>query len=108
LCLLQRALGRLLPCRPSGGAFVGTERSSDQREGEAYPRRFLEVGLSHRRTSDMPPDVVIAVMGVTGVGKSSLIRLATGDESITVGDDLTSCKATLGVFFFFRGFSNCI
>jgi hypothetical protein len=34
----------------------------------------------------------IAVMGVTGAGKSNFIRLACGDEKIEVGHDLNSCK----------------
>lgn len=34
----------------------------------------------------------IAVMGVTGAGKSNFIRLACGDENIEVGHDLNSCK----------------
>jgi putative ribosome biogenesis GTPase RsgA len=36
--------------------------------------------------------VVIAVMGVTGVGKSTLIRTITGRDDIVVGHDLTSGK----------------
>ena len=35
--------------------------------------------------------VVIAVMGVTGSGKSTLVKLLTGSEKVTVGKDLTSC-----------------
>ncbi|THU97593.1 P-loop containing nucleoside triphosphate hydrolase protein [Dendrothele bispora CBS 962.96] len=35
-------------------------------------------------------DVVIAVMGSTGTGKSSFIRLLTGDTDVAVGDSLES------------------
>ncbi|KAI5837209.1 hypothetical protein DFP73DRAFT_487712 [Morchella snyderi] len=35
-------------------------------------------------------DIVIAVMGITGVRKSSFIKLVTGDNSIVVGNSLTS------------------
>lgn len=35
-------------------------------------------------------DVIVAVMGVTGTGKSSFIRLVTGDDSIKIGDGLQS------------------
>ena len=39
----------------------------------------------------MPPkERVIAVMGVTGAGKSAFIKLATGDDSIKVGSTLES------------------
>lgn len=33
---------------------------------------------------------VVVVMGTTGAGKSSLVRLATGDEDVHVGDGLKS------------------
>ena len=33
---------------------------------------------------------IIAVMGASGVGKSSFIRLVTGDDSIRVGETLHS------------------
>lgn len=39
-----------------------------------------------------PEDKVIALMGMTGVGKSSFIQLFT-DELVGIGDDLESCKA---------------
>ena len=35
-------------------------------------------------------DKVIAIMGVTGAGKSSFVRAVTGDKSIEVGDALQS------------------
>ena len=37
-----------------------------------------------------PDEVIIAVMGVTGAGKSSFIRTVTGDSSVIVGDSLSS------------------
>jgi len=37
-----------------------------------------------------PEDKIVAVMGMTGVGKSSFIQLFT-HESVGVGDDLESC-----------------
>jgi putative ribosome biogenesis GTPase RsgA len=39
-------------------------------------------------------DVVIAVMGMTGAGKSSFIRRMTGNKSIKVGETLQSGKHT--------------
>jgi len=37
-------------------------------------------------------DVVIAVMGVTGCGKSSFIKKVTGSSDVKVGGSLTSGK----------------
>lgn len=37
----------------------------------------------------MAPNI-IALMGATGSGKSSMIKLATGDERIVIGHGLTS------------------
>ena len=37
-----------------------------------------------------PEEVIIAVMGVTGAGKSSFISTVTGDSSVIVGDGLSS------------------
>lgn len=39
----------------------------------------------------MEDEIVIAVMGVTGAGKSHLIRQVTGLNEIAVGDGLESC-----------------
>jgi predicted GTPase len=40
-------------------------------------------------------DVIVAIMGATGTGKSSFVRLVTGDETIIVGHGLHSCKQLL-------------
>ena len=39
-------------------------------------------------------EVIIAVMGLTGTGKSSLIQNATGDSSVHVEDKLQSGLTT--------------
>jgi ATPase subunit of ABC transporter with duplicated ATPase domains len=36
--------------------------------------------------------IYIAVMGVTGAGKSTFIRTASGLEGVDVGHDLKSCE----------------
>lgn len=36
--------------------------------------------------------IFIAVMGVTGAGKSSFIKSASGIDEVVVGHDLTSCE----------------
>lgn len=33
---------------------------------------------------------IVVVMGTTGSGKSRLVRLATGDESVQIGESLRS------------------
>jgi predicted GTPase len=38
-----------------------------------------------------PDDIVIPVMGITGVGKSSFINLLT-DDDVIIGRELASCK----------------
>ena len=45
------------------------------------------------------PDVFIAVMGVTGAGKSSFISLLCDSRTkIDIGHDLQSCTAQVGVY----------
>lgn len=38
-----------------------------------------------------PSDIFVAVMGMTGSGKSTFISLCTG-EDVAVGHDLQACK----------------
>ncbi|KAK6518921.1 hypothetical protein TWF281_003613 [Arthrobotrys megalospora] len=45
-------------------------------------------------------DIIIAVMGVTGAGKSTLISLLVQDKNIEIGHGLTSCTSTVGVYSF--------
>lgn len=58
--------------------------------------------------STPPPDVTIGVMGMTGTGKSSLIRLITGDESIKVGVGLESVTTKVGLAHYFEEDGSCI
>lgn len=37
------------------------------------------------------PWAFIAVMGVTGAGKSTFIKAASGDDSVAIGNSLVSC-----------------
>lgn len=39
--------------------------------------------------------IFIAVMGVTGAGKSTFIKTASGLDTVLVGHELTSCKASM-------------
>ena len=38
--------------------------------------------------------VLIAVMGVTGSGKSTFVKQVTGSEKFVIGNELTSCTLT--------------
>jgi len=38
------------------------------------------------------PWAFIAVVGVTGAGKSTFIKAASGDDNIPIGDSLAGCK----------------
>ena len=38
------------------------------------------------------PEVVVAVMGVTGAGKSSFIRRVTGNDNVLIGSGLQSSE----------------
>ena len=40
------------------------------------------------------PKIVIGIMGVTGSGKSTFVRVASGNEDVTVGHSLEACKHT--------------
>ncbi|CAO2648332.1 Nn.00g075990.m01.CDS01 [Neocucurbitaria sp. VM-36] len=63
--------------------------------------------------SDFSPETVtgapwafIAVMGVTGAGKSTFIQWASGSSEIQIGHDLESCTSDItGYTFFFNGYN---
>lgn len=38
------------------------------------------------------PIMVIAVMGVTGAGKSTFVRAASGNDEVVVGHSLEACE----------------
>lgn len=44
------------------------------------------------------PWAFIAVMGVTGAGKSTFIKWASGNSDVVVGHDLESCKLSWSAF----------
>lgn len=48
-----------------------------------------------------PNDIIIVIMGVTGSGKSTFVKLATGDEDVQVGHDLESCQFKTGLLAYF-------
>ncbi|KAF1834618.1 hypothetical protein BDW02DRAFT_497877 [Decorospora gaudefroyi] len=52
------------------------------------------------------PWAFIAVMGVTGAGKSTFIQWASGDSDVEIGHDLKSCTSDItGYAFHFNGYN---
>jgi predicted GTPase len=60
---------------------------ADERTADA---EMIEEGITGVEMVDEEDCVLLAVMGVTGAGKSSLIKAITGSEEIVVGNSLTS------------------
>ncbi|PVF99438.1 kinase-like protein [Serendipita vermifera] len=80
----------LFPCKPAGNGGSGSCRHilrSKSRRASTGNSQVMEDILG----SVSQEDNVIAVMGATGVGKSSFIRVATGNSSVKVGNSLLSC-----------------
>lgn len=65
-----------------------------------WARKLAEVQLQ-REAEDMDRagirDIIIALVGPTGTGKSSFIDKVTGDAGESVGHSLTSCTSEIGV-----------
>jgi len=55
-------------------------------------KQFLALDHAHSNVRNITNrDIIIAVMGPTGSGKSSFINIATGQTSAVIGHDLASC-----------------
>ena len=67
------------------------ESQIDNKEYEFHPTIACPVPLLTQSCSGSLQDVYVAVMGVTGAGKSTFIEKLTGKE-INVGHGLFSCK----------------
>jgi hypothetical protein len=76
------------------GSQIGSRLSTILQE--LQKRQVMETPPSpirHKpRKQSLVPEVVVAVMGVTGAGKSSFIRRVTEDEEVHVGRGLQSSK----------------
>ncbi|KAI0292778.1 P-loop containing nucleoside triphosphate hydrolase protein [Russula brevipes] len=51
-------------------------------------------------TTEQKPDAIVVIMGMTGSGKSSFIKLLTGDEEIEIGHGVSSQTSKIGVHCF--------
>ncbi|KAF8462588.1 P-loop containing nucleoside triphosphate hydrolase protein [Kalaharituber pfeilii] len=58
---------------------------------------MVQVSNADTSPGGVRPPIVIAVMGMTGAGKSSFIKKLTGDARITVGHSLNSCTKEVQV-----------
>ena len=63
------------------------------------PRYYSATGVSHvprnqtaGASTSSNEQILIAVLGVTGAGKSSFINRATESSVLEVGDDIESCQ----------------
>ena len=71
--------------------LLATEfRQKNKKSG--LSQEFLIINLRTRKMAvPTPGDIVIAIMGITGAGKSTFIANATG-QYVRIGDSLSSCQ----------------
>ncbi|KAF8132018.1 P-loop containing nucleoside triphosphate hydrolase protein [Boletus edulis] len=106
LSWLQNLL-RFSPCKPFAmvhpppQTFAGQQSQTDAELTEtARGLRVSEEPMAISTDDLEPDDIVIAVMGLTGSGKSTFVRLASGHEFPGIGHDLTCCtKDVLAIRF---------
>ena len=78
------------PILPTSNRRYGPTPKSTPRLTKSESLQILPKSLKARPGEG---EILIAVMGVTGSGKSYFCRAATGDGDIHVGDGLESCNA---------------
>jgi len=69
---------------------LGDFQEYDEAQWENVPAFFDQIPSSTNFAEDK--DIVIAVMGATGAGKSSFIKTVSGRNDVIVGDSLSSGK----------------
>lgn len=79
------------PINDQGGDFGGVDI---ERPPGPWYQDACDVARSLKNMHFPKPDVMIAVMGKTGTGKTSFINAVTG-ESMEVGHDLRACEFAL-------------
>ncbi|KAF3912136.1 hypothetical protein ABW21_db0205421 [Orbilia brochopaga] len=70
-----------------------TGKSSNQRDPSPHSEGSSEEKARHQVTP-----IMVAVVGATGVGKSTFIRHATGNEEVKIGNSLKSATETAKLF----------
>jgi GTPase SAR1 family protein len=90
--LLPYMIERILNCQIRRVHLMTTSRAYPSLE-QRFESMERKLHIAQKIEMNTSP-IVIAVMGLTGAGKSSFIRRITGDQSIRVGDRLHSGKHT--------------
>ncbi|KAF3901847.1 hypothetical protein AA313_de0208849 [Arthrobotrys entomopaga] len=116
---LQRENGAVAPQNLPTSSVPPLSPTSSRSSTSPRPRpqkpqkpSFLQRNLTGQQAADIASqrsnigfnkdDIVIAVMGVTGAGKSTFINLLV-EESIQIGHGLQSCTSEVGVYHFNYG-----
>lgn len=87
----------------TGGAYPEENQIADRREDQSYQMPPNQIAKPPPAKTDVASSqietkhVYIAVIGVTGAGKSSLISLCTGKD-VKIGYNLKSCGYTVVIF----------
>jgi ABC-type bacteriocin/lantibiotic exporter with double-glycine peptidase domain len=68
-----------------------SSKPEDANIGHVDQRCYESPALHANLFKTSPNDIVIAVMGITGSGKSTFIQMMTGQE-VKISGDLASCK----------------
>lgn len=79
------------------GIRSGSTRSQPQNQSSALPLGPPEEEFTNLDLETRTRDIIIALMGPTGAGKSSFIANATKCEGQGVGHELTSCTSEINV-----------
>lgn len=72
------------------------------------PMHLDDQGQVAEPIPDRRPDAMIAIMGSTGTGKSSLVRLITGDQNIKIGHSVESETSEIKTANHFEPDGRCI
>lgn len=97
LGIMEQAYMRLKSqSEPGGGASSQSVPSETTPATVSHVRALYDFQPSEPGELQFRGDVVvIAVMGMTGTGKSSFIQKLTGTEGAIIGDGLASCRSCL-------------
>lgn len=66
--------------------------STDTLTMNTTPPREMPPTLLREGSRPRPTDILVAVMGMTGAGKSSFISLCTGRDDAIIGHGLEACQ----------------
>ncbi|KAG6814071.1 hypothetical protein H0H92_003118 [Tricholoma furcatifolium] len=88
--LMNRCWSKTPALRPTANQLVHS-LSTVTKLRPRSPEKTFSLPPSVLSRSMLFQDIIIALVGPTGSGKSNFINVATETSSVTVGDDLTSC-----------------